>query len=265
MPVRYKEVKGDLSFFGFIWRLLFWGWQALMFIWLLSYTSDVSPLVQSSQSTWERAGAAIGLTIGWSFIFFFWVGGTVILGLFVLMTRRTRMLVPREEGSAMHGRVPCPFCAELIREEALVCPYCHNDLAKAGADDAAGEVLDLVPSTSERSNPKPKRKNWTLVALLVLGLAGGATLWLSQRPQPETQNLVPISNNSAEIRELQADLSGLGYDVGPHDGVLGSRTRRALEQWQASHSRKPDGRLTRDLLDAVHADALAHTKPAQSL
>ena len=40
------------------------------------------------------AGAAIGIGISWMMILFFWVGGTVILGLFVLLTRRTKALVP---------------------------------------------------------------------------------------------------------------------------------------------------------------------------
>ena len=38
-------------------------------------------------------GAAIGIGLSWMMILFSWVCGTIILGLFVLLTRRTRALV----------------------------------------------------------------------------------------------------------------------------------------------------------------------------
>lgn len=94
MAADYKEVKGKVGFFGLVWRVLFWGWQLLMIVWFLTYTVDVAPLVEGAQSDAARAGASIGIAFSWGLILFFWVGGTVILGLFVLMTRRTRMLVP---------------------------------------------------------------------------------------------------------------------------------------------------------------------------
>ena len=96
MVAGYKEVKGKLGFFGVVWRLLFWGWQLLMVAWFFAYTADVAPLVEGAQTDVERAGASLGIAFSWGLILFFWVGGTVILGLFVLITRRTRALVPVE-------------------------------------------------------------------------------------------------------------------------------------------------------------------------
>ena len=99
MPKGYKEVRGKLGFFGFISRLLFWGWQALMLIWFFSYTADVAPLIEGATSGAERAGAGLGIAISWGIILFFWVGGTVILGLFLLLTRPARAMVPIDEDS----------------------------------------------------------------------------------------------------------------------------------------------------------------------
>lgn len=94
--VRYKEVRGRLGFFGFVWRLLLVGWQFLMIFWFLDYTSSVAPLVDNSTSDAGSLGAAIGVGLSWSLILFFWVGGTIILGLFALLTRPAKAMVKEE-------------------------------------------------------------------------------------------------------------------------------------------------------------------------
>ena len=94
----YREVRGKLGFFGWLWRILLLGWQALMVAWFISYTSDVAPMVEGAGAA--SAGAAIGIGISWMVILFFWVGGTVILGLFVLLTRRTKAMVPIDAGGS---------------------------------------------------------------------------------------------------------------------------------------------------------------------
>jgi len=49
--------------------------------------------------------------------------------------------------------------------------------------------------------------------------------------------------SSEDIRKVQQSLNGKGYDAGPVDGVLGSRTRAALRQYQASEKLAVTGRL----------------------
>jgi hypothetical protein len=67
-----------------------------MLIWFFSYTSEVAPMMEKMTNHYEKAGASAGVAIAWGMILFFWVGGSVILGLFVLLTRPARMLVPSD-------------------------------------------------------------------------------------------------------------------------------------------------------------------------
>lgn len=99
VEMAYREVRGKLGIFGWLFRIAFWGWQLLMLVWFLSYTSNVAPLVQGVKNEWEKAGAGAGIAIAWGMILFFWVGGSIILGLFVLMTRPARMLVQTDQVS----------------------------------------------------------------------------------------------------------------------------------------------------------------------
>ena len=75
------------SFFGKLIKWSFIGFNILMVIWLFSYWSDISELTDSVGSDAEKAGAAIGGTIGTGLLFGIWVFGDFILGLFVLITR----------------------------------------------------------------------------------------------------------------------------------------------------------------------------------
>jgi peptidoglycan hydrolase-like protein with peptidoglycan-binding domain len=49
--------------------------------------------------------------------------------------------------------------------------------------------------------------------------------------------------SSEDIRKVQKSLSDKGYDAGPVDGVLGSRTRAGIRQYQASEKLPVTGRL----------------------
>ena len=49
--------------------------------------------------------------------------------------------------------------------------------------------------------------------------------------------------SSEEIKSIQKSLNDKGYDAGPADGVLGTRTRAAIRQYQASEKLTVNGRL----------------------
>jgi len=87
----YQEIRGKLGFFGWLWRILLFLWQVAMVAWISSYGSLVNEAVQVGGA--EGAGAAIGGTLGIGLIIAVWVGGTIVIGLFVLLTRRTKAIV----------------------------------------------------------------------------------------------------------------------------------------------------------------------------
>ena len=52
-----------------------------------------------------------------------------------------------------------------------------------------------------------------------------------------------LAASSEDIKKVQQSLSDKGYDAGPVDGVLGSRTRASIRQYQASEKLTVNGRL----------------------
>ena len=90
---KFREVRGKLGFFGWLWRLLLFGWQILMAAWFLSFTSDALLIFEGGDNVFEMTGATIGISLSWGIILSFWTAGTVILGLFTLLTRPARALV----------------------------------------------------------------------------------------------------------------------------------------------------------------------------
>lgn len=87
------EVKGALPFFGLVWRALLVGFQGVMIYWLLDTAADVASALEVAQTGAERASAEVGATILVGMVAFFWLGGTVILVTFCLLTRRAKTLV----------------------------------------------------------------------------------------------------------------------------------------------------------------------------
>ncbi len=88
----YQEVRGKLGFFGWMPRILLLVWQVAMIAWFFSYSAKVAPMVEAGGAS--GAGAAIGGGIGVTLILIVWAGGTLVLGIFVLLTRRTKAIVP---------------------------------------------------------------------------------------------------------------------------------------------------------------------------
>jgi N-acetylmuramoyl-L-alanine amidase len=58
----------------------------------------------------------------------------------------------------------------------------------------------------------------------------------------------PINSTSG----VQARLNNLGYDCGPVDGVLGERTRSALQAFQRHHDIEQSGEIDQMTQDALH-------------
>lgn len=82
-----------------------------------------------------------------------------------------------------------------------------------------------------------RQKVWQLalvglvITLFISGLAYGA---LGDR-------LLGRGSRGPEVKELQSRLAGLGYVVGPIDGIFGPRTERAVRLFQSEHGLRVDG------------------------
>ena len=83
--VQLRKLKR--GFFGKLFKWSFIGFNILMVIWLFSYWGSIGDLANTAGSQAEKAGAAIGGTIGTGMLFGIWVFGDIILGLFVMFTR----------------------------------------------------------------------------------------------------------------------------------------------------------------------------------
>jgi TPR repeat protein/S1-C subfamily serine protease len=68
----------------------------------------------------------------------------------------------------------------------------------------------------------------------------------------------PPRASQSDIIEVQSALASLGYDPGPADGVLGSKTRAAIRAYQAAVGLPVDGEVS-DVLLASLRTALVHT------
>lgn len=81
--------------FGWFFLLLFWGFNILMAVILFGGMGNNATEMAALSSDAERAGYAAGTAIGGAFLLFVWVAGAVILGLFVILTRGSKVIVER--------------------------------------------------------------------------------------------------------------------------------------------------------------------------
>lgn len=95
MPTVQREIS-DRTAFGKIMKWLFIIFNVLMLIWLVTSCAAVGEISSNATSDAERAGATIGAGLGMTFLLFVWGVGDVILGLFVLFTRRKKLITVEE-------------------------------------------------------------------------------------------------------------------------------------------------------------------------
>lgn len=78
--------KPKRGFFGKLTVFAFWGFNALMVLWIWGGTQSAVE-TSSGLSGAEAAGAAIGTGIGVTLLVMIWLVGAIILGLMALLTR----------------------------------------------------------------------------------------------------------------------------------------------------------------------------------
>jgi hypothetical protein len=91
MKTIVRHEKRQRGPFGFIIKWLFILFNLFMVWGLFSGIHNAASIETASDA--ERAGQAIGMTIGVSMILGIWAFGTIILGLLVLLTRGNTVII----------------------------------------------------------------------------------------------------------------------------------------------------------------------------
>ena len=72
-----------------------------------------------------------------------------------------------------------------------------------------------------------------------------------QQPPQAPQAYQQPAPSAQLVRDVQSELTALGYDVGAIDGQLGARTINAVQSYQYNNNLLVDGQVTQQLLDHV--------------
>ena len=124
------------------WRFLTWVilfFNALMLFWvirLLATATDNCDGLTGTQLESCETGTAIGATIGTGLIVFFWVGGSIILGLIWLVTNKKAR--------------DCPACGRHVKRGRTTCRKCGHDFAPA---QTASPSIPPPPPPQTPSSP----------------------------------------------------------------------------------------------------------------
>ena len=76
-----------------------------------------------------------------------------------------------------------------------------------------------------------------------------------ERPSSPLRVLITRRIGRERMMDVQSLLAELGHDPGEIDGYLGSRTGRAIREFQKSSGAQPTGMMSEELIDALHRAA----------
>ena len=144
----------------------------------------------------------------------------------------------------MHRSIAALLVCLILTVSACGSSTSDRTISGAGIGAAAGTIIGAVTGLS------------LLQGALLGAAAGGLTGALTSEDvvnlgDPIWATKKQAANKSA-VSQVQAGLAKLGYDPGPIDGTLGSRTDSAIRDYQRDQKLLVDGRPTLEL--AQHID-----------
>lgn len=95
MATIQREIR-KRGFFGIVFKWLFILFNVAMIAWVVAVLSLAGDQMGAATSEAEQAGTAVGTVLGMGMLMTFWVMGDIILGLLVLFTRGSRILITEE-------------------------------------------------------------------------------------------------------------------------------------------------------------------------
>lgn len=98
MATTVRTERHKRGFFGWIFLILFWGFNGLMAYATFAGLSGNAEQMAQLTSDAEKTGYAAGTAIGASFILIIWAAGALILGLFVMFTRGRKVITETTSG-----------------------------------------------------------------------------------------------------------------------------------------------------------------------
>lgn len=207
------RIRRKRGFFGWIFLLIFLGFNAFMALWLLSYWSNIGGAL-SSGSAAGRTGAAIGVTIASGVIFFFWAAGAVITGLLALLTRgQTTYIEEAESGANIWSKR-----LGILAVGAIV--IIGGPMLFGGRDQRTTITpsIDYRPQSTSSTEPTNPTANFF-------------------RPDDSAKQAAAPPREAATV---QTRLIELGYLGGSADGVWGAKSRAALRAFKSAHGLDSD-------------------------
>jgi hypothetical protein len=87
-----REIR-KRGFFGKLFKFLFIAFNVLMLIWMIAYWVQVGHMITDATSEAVKTGAAVGTTLGTTFILFFWAAGSLVLGLLTMLSRGAKIII----------------------------------------------------------------------------------------------------------------------------------------------------------------------------
>jgi membrane-bound lytic murein transglycosylase B len=82
------------------------------------------------------------------------------------------------------------------------------------------------------------------ISMLAEALAGRPTL---KTPWPKSDKRVAFK----DLIRMQKKLTALGYDTGGADGIIGPKTRRAIQNWQSANGLPADGYIEQNMFKKI--------------